>query len=54
MAYANNVSKSDQDVVNRWQQKERAKGRDPNRPMQARYADVKLLKPAFLRYTRVL
>jgi hypothetical protein len=54
MAYAYNVSKSDQDVVNRWQQKERAKGRDPNRPMRARYADVKLLKPAFLRYTRVL
>ena len=51
IALENKVKAEDIDLVNRWSEVERAKGRRPNRPMKYHYADVTLLIKPFLPYT---
>jgi hypothetical protein len=45
------VSKNDIDIINRWQDIERAQGNRPSRPMRQHYAQLELLIAPFLRYT---
>ena len=45
------VKGTDIDIVNRWTEVERAKGRRPNGLMKHHYTDVALLLRPFLRYT---
>ena len=45
------VSKSDIDLVNRWETVERAKGKRQGMPMRLHYAQVELIIKPFLRYT---
>ena len=45
------VSKTDIDMVNRWESAERAKGKRQNMPMRMHYTQVELILKPFLRYT---
>ena len=45
------VSKTDIDMVNRWESAERAKGKRQNMPMRMHYTQVELIVKPFLRYT---
>jgi hypothetical protein len=53
-AIAMNVSKTDIDVVNRWQKKEAAGTSRPGHQMHHHYADINILLPNFRRYTRAM
>ena len=53
VAIEEKVSAVDIDVVNRWSEVEKAKGKRPNRPMKHHYADITMLLKPFLRYTSV-
>jgi hypothetical protein len=53
-ALAQNVNPQDIDINNRWRSFEQAKGRKPKLRMQHHYADVMLILPALLRYSRPL
>eukprot|EP00980_Cylindrotheca_fusiformis_P018324 scaffold5977_cov98-Cylindrotheca_fusiformis.AAC.1 len=53
-ATAQRVSREDKDVVNRWSQRERAKGAAPIEKMSIHYADQELLDDCFRRYTMAM
>jgi hypothetical protein len=48
------VSKTDIDVVNRWQKKEAAGTSRPGHQMHHHYADITILLPNFRRYTMAM
>ena len=50
-AIEQNVSQLDIDVINRWDQVERSKGKKPSQPMRMHYAEFELLVEPFIRYT---
>eukprot|EP00980_Cylindrotheca_fusiformis_P021721 scaffold8546_cov73-Cylindrotheca_fusiformis.AAC.4 len=50
-ATAKHVAREDKDVVNRWSQRESAKGAAPIEKMSIHYADQELLDDCFRRYT---
>jgi len=53
-AIAKKIPQLDIELNNRWRQQEKAKGRQPQRSMIHRYADVRILLPALLRYSQSL
>eukprot|EP00980_Cylindrotheca_fusiformis_P012245 scaffold2984_cov80-Cylindrotheca_fusiformis.AAC.3 len=53
-ATAKRVAREDKDVVNRWSQRERAKGAAPVEKMSIHYADQELLDDCFRRYTQAM
>ena len=54
-ALAQDVSETDVNVINRWAQKEKAKGKKmSHKKMTAYYAQLGLLLNCFLRYTRAM
>eukprot|EP00980_Cylindrotheca_fusiformis_P026529 scaffold16361_cov69-Cylindrotheca_fusiformis.AAC.2 len=53
-ATAQRVAREDKDVVNRWSQRERAKGAAPIEKMSIHYADQELLDDCFRRYTMAM
>jgi hypothetical protein len=48
------VSPTDVDIINRWNQKEKRKGRKVGGPLRMHYADVLFMDEAFLRYTEAM
>jgi hypothetical protein len=48
------VSALDIEVVNRWQKKEGAGTARANHSMKHHYADINILFPNFIRYTKVM
>jgi hypothetical protein len=53
-AIAKKIAQSDLEVVNRWKKKEKAGANRPAFSMHEHYADVDLLRPAFLRYSKAM
>eukprot|EP00980_Cylindrotheca_fusiformis_P008540 scaffold1809_cov107-Cylindrotheca_fusiformis.AAC.4 len=53
-ATSKRVSREDKDVINRWSQRERAKGAAPIEKMSLHYADQELLDDCFRRYTQAM
>ena len=53
-ARSRNVSETDIDLMNRWRKIENAKGMKPAHKMRDHYSDVRLMAPAYLRYSQFL
>eukprot|EP00980_Cylindrotheca_fusiformis_P025576 scaffold14111_cov133-Cylindrotheca_fusiformis.AAC.3 len=53
-ATSKRVAREDKDVINRWSQRERAKGAAPIEKMSLHYADQELLDECFRRYTQAM
>eukprot|EP00980_Cylindrotheca_fusiformis_P024834 scaffold12553_cov76-Cylindrotheca_fusiformis.AAC.5 len=53
-ATSKRVAREDKDVINRWSERERAKGAAPIEKMSLHYADQELLDECFRRYTQAM